>query len=440
MKKIKRHKRYKYTRSKNRRKKGIVVRLRLTAKQRNYISQCVGCRRFVYNHCVAYVKRLMNEKREYVSRLYENYLFYGESFPEGFTFSKKDEYIDVKIDESLFNDEINDIKKPIDDKTPSEYDFINHIPQRVVQQAINDCVKAFKRWMNGISDFPKFKKKNDDKNTARFPDQAITKTNGIIDCIDGTCITINKDLQRIPFKCSRRDTRYLNRNQNLIHNITFSKTKTCKYNASILIEDVEQHKLKKSHKKTGHDLGIKTFCTSSDGQKYNAPKRLDKVERKRKRLQRELDRRVKGSKNREKTRIRLARTYEQEVNIRNNFQHELSTELIKENGVLVFETLNIEGMLKNHHLAASIQERSWGTFLNMVEYKSEKYNRQFVKIDRWYPSSKTCSKCGAKKESLKLSERVWKCPHCGAILDRDINAAVGICKEGLRMLSDGTAV
>ena len=440
MKKIKRHKRYKYSRSKNRRKKGIVVRLHPTAEQRNYISQCVGCRRFIYNHCVAYVKRLMNEKREYVSRLYENYLFYGESFPEGFTFSKKDEYIDVEIDETLFNDEINDIKKPIDDETPSEYDFINHIPQKVVQQAINDCVKAFKRWMNGTSGFPKFKKKNDDKNTVRFPDQAITKTNGIIDCIDGTCITINKDLQRIPFKCSRRDTRYLNRNQNLIHNITFSKTKTCKYNASILIEDVEQHKLKKSRKKTGHDLGIKTFCSSSDGQKHEAPKRLDKVERKRKRLQRELARRVKGSKNREKTRMRLARTYEEETNVRKNFQHELSTELVKENGVLVFESLNINGMLKNHHLAASIQERSWGTFLNMVEYKSEKYNRQFVKIDRWYPSSKTCSKCGTKKESLKLSERVWKCPHCGAILDRDINAAVGICKEGLRMLSDGSTV
>ena len=266
------------------------------------------------------------------------------------------------------------------------------------------------------------------------------KSNGIIDCIDGTCISINKHLQRIPFKCSSRDTRYLNRNQNLIHNITFSKTKTCKYDASILIEDVEQHKLRKSHKKTGHDLGIKTFCSSSDGQKHEAPKRLDKVERKRKRLQRELARRVKGSKNREKTRMRLARTYEEEVNVRKDFQHKLSTELVKENGVLVFESLNIKGMLKNHHLAASIQERSWGTFLNMVEYKSEKYNRQFVKIDRWYPSSKTCSKCGAKKESLKLSERVWKCPHCGAILDRDINAAVGICKEGLRMLSDGTAV
>ena len=440
MKKIKRHKRYKYSKSKNRRLKGIKVRLHPTDEQRIYISKCVGCRRFIYNHCVAYVKRLMNEKREYVSRLYENYLFYGESFPEGFTFSKKDEYIDVEIDESLFNDEINDIKKPIDDETPSEYDFINHIPQKVVQQAINDCVKAFKRWMNGTSDFPKFKKKNDDKNTARFTDQAITKSNGIIDCIDGTCITINKDLQRIPFKCSRRDTRYLNRNQNLIHNITFSKTKTCKYDASILIEDVEQHKLRKSHKKTGHDLGIKTFCASSNGQKHEAPKRLDKVERKRKRLQRELARRVKGSKNREKTRMRLARTYEEEVNVRNNFQHELSTELVKENGVLVFESLNIKGMLKNHHLAASIQSCSWGTFLNMVEYKSEKYNRQFVKIDQWYPSSKTCSKCGAKKESLKLSERVWKCPHCGAILDRDINAAVGICKEGLRMLSDGSAV
>ena len=438
MKKIKRHKRYKYSRSKNRRKKGIVVRLHTTDEHRIYISKCVGCRRFVYNHCVAYVKRLMNEKREYVSRLYENYLFYGESFPEGFTFSKKDEYIDVEIDESLFNDEINDIKKPIDDKTPSEYDFINHIPQKVIQQAINDCVKAFKRWLSGTSGFPKFKKKNDDKNTVRFPAQAITTSNGFIDCIDGTCITLNKDLQRISFKCSRRDMRYLNRNQNLIHNITFSKTKTCKYNASILIEDVEQHKLKKSHKKTGHDLGIKTFCSSSDGQKHEAPKRLDKIERKRKRLQRELTRRVKGSKNREKTRIRLARTYEQEVNIRNNFQHELSTELIKENGVLVFETLNIKGMLKNHNLAASIQECSWGTFLNMIEYKSEKYNRQFVKIDRWYPSSKTCSKCGTKKESLKLSEREWTCPHCGAKLDRDINAAVCICKEGLRILSDGS--
>ena len=440
MKKIKRHKRYKYSKSENRRKKGIKVRLRPTAEQKNYISQCVGCRRFVFNYCVGYVQRLMDEKREYVSRLYENYLCYGESFPQGFTFSKKDEYIDVKIDATLFNNVINDIKKPNDDGTPSEYDFINRIPQKVVQQAINDCVKAFKGWLNGTSGFPKFKKKNDDENTARFPDQAIMKSNGVIDCIDGTCISINKHLQRIPFKCSSRDTRYLNRNQNLIHNITFSKTKTCKYNASILIEDVEQHKLKKSHKKTGHDLGIKTFCTSSDGQKHEAPKRLDKVERKRKRLQRELARRVKGSKNREKTRMRLARTYEKETNVRKDFQHKLSTELVKENGVLVFESLNIKSMLKNHHLAASIQERSWGTFLNMVEYKSEKYNRQFVKIDQWYPSSKTCSKCGTKKESLKLSERVWKCPHCGAILDRDINAAVGICKEGLRMLSDGSTV
>ena len=127
MKKVKRHKRYKYSKSENRKKKGIKVRLRPTAEQKNYISQCVGCRRFVYNYCVGYVQKLMNEKREYVSRLYENYLCYGESFPQGFTFSKKDEYIDVNIDATLFNNIINDIKKPIDENTPSEFDFINQI-------------------------------------------------------------------------------------------------------------------------------------------------------------------------------------------------------------------------------------------------------------------------------------------------------------------------
>ena len=104
------------------------------------------------------------------------------------------------------------------------------------------------------------------------------------------------------------------------------------------------------------------------------------------------------------------------------------------------ETLNIKGMMRNRHLSKAIAKQCLYEFKRQMQYKCEFNGIEFVEADKWYPSSKTCSKCGAKKESLKLSERVWKCPHCGAILDRDINAAVGICKEGLRILSDGTAV
>jgi len=174
----------------------------------------------------------------------------------------------------------------------------------------------------------------------------------------------------------------------------------------------------------GVDLGIKTLAVTSDGIYYENPKALYKAEKKLKRLDRRLSRREKGSNNRKKAKLQRAKAYEKVMRIRRHVLNEITTELAKNKSAIVIEDLNVSGMMQNHHLARAISDVSFSEFRRQLEYKCKWYGSELVVIDRWFPSTKTCSNCGAIQD-MKLSDRVYKCD-CGLVMDRDLNAAINI--------------
>jgi putative transposase len=217
-------------------------------------------------------------------------------------------------------------------------------------------------------------------------------------------------------------------------NITVSKTPTGKYFVSILVKQ-ELNPIPSSGKIVGIDLGLKDLFILSNGQVINNPKWFRKNQSKLKKAQKHLSRKTKGSNRYNKQRIKVAKVYEKITNNRKYFLHNISTALVNTFDLIVLEDLNVSGMLKNRRLAKSISDASWATFVSMLEYKCDWYGKMLVKIDRFFPSSKTCSNCGHKKDKMPLSVREWTCPSCGSKHDRDLNASINILKEGWRNLT-----
>lgn len=232
----------------------------------------------------------------------------------------------------------------------------------------------------------------------------------------------------------------------LIKSVTVSKAPTGKYYVSVLVETIATPFLK-TQSNIGIDLGLTDFIVLSDGTKVANPKflaklkdklaRAQKIMSKRSAVAKKANRKLSESSNYQKQKRKVANIHEKISNSRKDFLHKQSFNIVKSHDIIVIEDLNVSGMLKNHKLAKAISDSSWSTFTTMLDYKADWYGKQLIKVDRWFPSSKTCSVCGyvLGKDELKLSDRSWNCPSCKSENDRDLNASVNILNEGLRCLT-----
>ena len=314
-----------------------------------------------------------------------------------------------------------------------QYAWLKEQNTQVMAQAIRQMDDACQRFFKQHSGFPKFKSKKDNQ-SALFPRNAISKRN----TFDTKHITLIKTLKNIRFRCSDLYHRRLQKHKDSIRSATLSKTKSGNFFLSILIEVPESEcvKFNKTNRQVGIDLGVKDFVITSDGVMFENKHFFKKEGKKIAKLQRQLDRKVKGSNNSNKQRIRLAKAYERITNKKENYIHSVVNEILKSYDVVFMEDLNVQGMMKNHHIAKAIQEVGFARFKSILQTKASQNGKEVYLIDRFYPSSKTCSCCGYKKSDLKLSDRFWTCPECGKHHDRDINASLNILLEGQRMLRE----
>lgn len=310
-------------------------------------------------------------------------------------------------------------------KQEAELSFLKEVSSVPLQQTLRCLQTAFTNFFEGRAKYPNFKKKSHG-GSALFADTAFSLRNGEI--------FIAKCKEALPIRWSRQ----LPKNAQP-SSITIKLTPSGKWFVSILC-DVTILSLPKVETKVGLDMGITTLLTVSNGDKVANPKSLRQVQVKLKRLQKALCCKVKGSNNRYKARLKVAKLHEQVSNIRRDNLNKVTTKLIQENQLIAVETLNVKGMMKNHKLAQAIGDASWGELIRQLEYKAAWYGRTLVKIDQWFPSSKRCSSCGHTLKKLPLNVREWDCPECGARHARDTNAAINILAVGLTVLACGATV
>ena len=358
--------------------KAIKYRIYPNKEQQNLINQTLGCCRLVYNIGL-----------DIRNKAFEN----GE-----------------KVNYSKTCAMLTELKRT------DEFSFLRDVDAVALQQSLRDLDQGFINFFQKRARHPRFKSKHNNHQSYR----TMSQKNNIR--IVGKYIKLPK-LGYIKIKQSMEVGH--------INNATIKRTPTGKYFV-VLNVDFEPELKQNNGSSIGIDVGIKEFYSDSNGNVVPNPKFLEKSLKKLSREQRRLSRKKKGSNNRNKQRIRVARVYEKITNQRNDFLQKISTMLISENQVICIEDLKIKNMVRNHKLARCINSVSWGKFFGMLEYKANWYGNEIIKIPTMYPSSQTCSCCGYKNPLVKnLAVRKWECPSCHTKHDRDTNASINILNKGL---------
>ena len=374
--------------------RAIKIRLYPNKTQEQTLNKVLGCYRFVYNHMLARKQEVYKTDKTNLGLTELSKYFHHE----------------------LLNDE--------------QYFWLKEQNTKVMKQSIRQMFTAYDKFFKEHKGFPKFKSKRD-KQSALFPYDAISKTNAF----DTRKITLTKKLKNVKFRCSDLYFKRLQRYKDNIRSATLSKTKSGCYTLSILVDinDNELVKFSKTSRDVGIDLGVKDFVITSDGEVFENKHFYKKDEKRIAKLQRQLSKKRKGSSNFHKQRKRIARVFETITHKKENYIHSVVNYLLRKYDTIYMEDLNVSGMLKNHKLAKAIQEVGFYKFKMVLSTKALQNDKKVVLIGRYYPSSKTCSQCGYIHKELKLQDRHWQCPNCGANHDRDLNAALNILYEGRRI-------
>lgn len=365
--------------------KAYKYRIYPNKQQEEQIQKTFGCCRFVYNQTLAHRKEKYETKKESMS----------------------------KFD---CNNYVNQILK-------KEYEWLKEIDKFALTNSVYNMDNAYQKFFKEHTGYPKFKSKKDNRKSYT--------TNYTSNNIE---VSFEKNKVKLP-KLKWVKAKLHREFEGQIKSATILQIPSGKYYVSILVE-TEHIPLKTTNGQVGIDLGIKDLLITSDGEKFDNIRTTKKYEDKLAKEQRKLSHKVKGSKNWNKQRIKVARIHEKIHNTRIDNLHKISHRLVQENQLIVSEDLAVSNMVKNHHLAKAITDCGWYELTRQISYKSEWNNRQYIKIGRFTKSSQPCNVCGyINSETKDLSVREWICPKCGTVHDRDINAAINILNEGLRLLN-----
>jgi putative transposase len=365
--------------------KAYKFRIYPTTAQAALIAQTFGCKRWVYNHFLA--ERIA---------IYENEKRKAGRFEQ--------------------DKRLTQLKK--------EIEWLRLPDKCALQNAIADLDAAYQNFFRRVKSggkpgFPKFKSKRDRHQSYK------TSCN----------IKMHEKHVQLP-KLGMVQCRISKQIEGRIISATVSQNPSGKYFVSVLCTDVEIQPVDRTGAMVGVDLGLKELAITSDNQHFTNPKHFTKSQKKLAKLQRRLSRKSKGSNNREKARIKVARLHEHIANQRLDNAHKMTTSLVRDYDLIAIETLMPKNMVKNRRLAKAISDAAWGEIVSQLEYKCNWYGKELAKVDRFYPSSQTCNSCGYKNTDTKnLAVREWDCPKCGIHHDRDVNAAKNILDEGLRILN-----
>jgi putative transposase len=359
-----------------------------TPEQETLLRRTIGCTRLVYNRALAARTEAWYERQERVG--------YVESSAMLTNWKKED-----------------------------ELSFLNEVSCVPLQQGLRHLQKAFGNFWAGRAKYPTFKKKRNG-GSAEFTKSAFKFKDGQV--------FIAKSAEPLPIVWSRNLPDCA-----VPSTITVKLSPAGRWTVSLLV-DVEIEPLPESPNQIGIDLGITSLVALSTGEKVANPKGFKAKRRKLRKAQKALSRKVKGSNNRHKARLKVAKVHAEISDARQDFLHKLTTRLVRENQTIAVEDLAVKNMVKNRKLSQAISDASWGELVRQLEYKCDWYGRDFIKIDRWFPSSKRCGHCGHVVEKLPLNIREWICPKCGTVHDRDVNAAKNILAAGLAVSVCGANV